>query len=351
MTTTDQDSLPAALAVRPLVGRRLKPIGLDDDYACESMGSWLLRTARHNGFEALATLLQETGYYNVHLDIPRNPGKYVRSIALATGRSMDEIRRMLLGKCDVDARHDFSVRPWVLSARDQRHQQRDGMRHVVCLQCLHGDAEPYWRKYWRFSFSTVCRVHGTLLQELCSYCRGHFVIDAWSINSARACGKCHQAHVQPEPTEQRFEHGPVEKMLSRVFVEGRTAKLLEDTGRSHQRLNLARLVDLLSSPTGQALRDFSSAVSWSKYTGLRGGLMQFYPRLCVRERRRAMDFLEVIIARSPVAFWQLLNFNSTLTNWLDLAKLLLNAPAPMRWGQSTKLEPGESGGPDVVADS
>jgi hypothetical protein len=333
MKAASIDELPAIQATKPLVGRRFKPIGLNDNYTCESMGSWLLRIARCNGFDSVGSLLQKTGYYNVHLDIPRFPHRYLPTMEVGTGRPLDEIRQMLLGKTGVNAERDFSVRLWVLSAKDQRNQERDGMRHVVCVRCLQEDTRPYWRKYWRFSFSTVCRVHKTLLQEICGRCSSYFVIDARSNGSARICETCHETFANFSTHAQQHQVGSVEAMLSRVFVAGDDTELLEGADRHYQRLNLARLVDLLSSLPSSAVEDPRTAASWAPPTGFRGGLMQFFPKLCIHERHRVLEDLGSVLARSPVVVWQLLNFEATWAAWLKLAKLLLIAPAPMRWGQ------------------
>lgn len=338
-------TLPAAIH---LVGRRVRPIGLGNAHACESIGSWLLRSARHNGFESLAALMQKTRYYNVHLDIPLRPQKYVPTLSLTTGRPTEEIGEMLLGKSgfDEESQGDFTARTWVLSARDQRPQALDGMRHVVCPQCIQEDAEPYWRKYWRFSFATVCRVHGALLQEFCARCHSLFVIDGRSIASPGVCGTCLHPLGAVQKIEPRFRPGPVESMLVRVFVEGRPARLLGGVALPHQRVNFGRLVELLCSPAGLTFQKSPEKAIWPEnyQSFFRGGLITHFPRMRVRERRSAMDYLESMARHNPVALWQLVNFRSNNSSWLSLAKLLLHAPAAMRWGRSSKQELGESRG-------
>lgn len=41
-----------------------------------------------------------------------------------------------------------------------------------CENCLREDKTPYFRQFWRFTFSYLCPLHGSVLRDSCPHCRG-----------------------------------------------------------------------------------------------------------------------------------------------------------------------------------
>lgn len=331
--------------IRPIVARRVRPIGVESSSSeyCESMGSWLLRTANANGFLKLSDLMQKTGYYNVHLDIPRNPHKYIPALSSATGRPRDEIEPMLLStneKGEVIKR-DFSARIWLLSAWRPQTPTRDGMRHVACAFCLHEDSVPYWRKYWRFSFTTTCLVHQTAMLDCCRHCCAPFVIDAWDCFDPSRCSACGRQISEPKPASAALRPARLERMLSSVFSTGGPSALLGVKPTRTHHLNLQRLVHFLCAPEGLLYRGVEKdpRSPFERKTFGRGVLVMRFPGLPIEERRAVMVFVERMARRTPVALWLLLNLEAeNASAWSALARLVVyQCPRPMRWARSSSV--------------
>lgn len=330
--------------IEPLVARRVRPIGVERSSSeyCESMGSWLLRTAIANGFAKLSDLMQKTGYYNVHLDIPLRPQKYIPALSAATGRPRHEIEPMLLSinKKGNIVERDFSARSWLLSAWRPQSPTRDGMRHVVCPLCLYEDPVPYWRKYWRFSFTTTCLVHHTPMSEFCRHCSNPFCIDAWDCFSLDMCSACGQPLSTATPNLAKLKPARLERMLSSVFSTGGSSAFVGAAPSRSLRLNLQRLVEFLCTPEGLMYRAAPGEAKWpndAKPFTMRA-LMTRFPQLPVAERRAVIEFVELMARHSPVALWQLLNIDCSqgTKNWMALAEMLLfQSPRPIRWSRSS----------------
>lgn len=328
------DAAPAL----PRVGRRVKPIGLDDacETRCESLASWLMRCAVANGFEHLRQLVRMAGFHSAHLDLPQRPHLLAASLSEVTGRSQDEVVKMMLRMEPEPKNRDFTARLWVLCVSKSRVEENDGMRHVVCPRCLQDDPTPYWRKYWRFSFTTTCLIHRTPMQERCARCRREFVIGAFSGTRPDECPSC-KAPITTASDEVR-PRAPclIERALWRLFLTERSGRLRKTLASPLLRRNVRLLLDFMSSQTGRGWRATPNGASWPDHErALASNVLDAdFGALTLSQRREILEALASMSRTHPVALWQILNFDcmASASHWLCLVKMVLfQAPSPMRW--------------------
>lgn len=98
--------------------------------------------------------------------------KLLKDISEATGVSIDDLFQLTLqsyegiltSQISINSRNNF-IQPF--KNRGQLNK-REGLR--FCSLCLREDAEPYFRKIWRLSFSTACTKHNCYLFDSCPNC-------------------------------------------------------------------------------------------------------------------------------------------------------------------------------------
>lgn len=140
----------------------------------ESISSWLVRSALENGCDPLVltgSMWPDRRIWTT--DIDRGiPEERLESISAASDIGKLSIQRAALSHeaCLLSPRgiKKHGVWPWVqgLGARNRRY--RGGVQYCPC--CLSGDLKPYFRRHWRFSWSTGCLRHNVRLIDSCPQC-------------------------------------------------------------------------------------------------------------------------------------------------------------------------------------
>lgn len=97
-----------------------------------------------------------------------------------TGTPIERIREtsLLVDEGYVFLYRQYGATEWTLPTANDDLGVNKGLAY--CPVCLSEDAEPYYRKAWRFAFNPVCPTHRILLVQCCPYCNAphHFLNSA-----------------------------------------------------------------------------------------------------------------------------------------------------------------------------
>lgn len=166
----------------------------------ELLSSWLIRTAlRHktNPAAFMNTHFQsiKPDFWSRDVDIFWSTQSHFINklsyksnipVQILTNMSLQAYTGYLSEKIHTNTRNKLIV-PLVKRGRTN---QGKGIRY--CPKCLEEDKEPYFRKYWRLSFVTVCPKHQCFLENCCPEC--HSPVTHYKIQSENDFGKCHNCN-------------------------------------------------------------------------------------------------------------------------------------------------------------
>lgn len=147
----------------------------------ELLSSWITRIATANQLKtADFCSLALPGSRTTLKEIDRTHlPELMQVLADKTGTPIEHIREtsLLVDEGYVFLYRQYGATEWILPTANEGVNK--GL--AFCPQCLTDDAEPYYRKSWRFAFNPVCPIHRTLLMQCCPRCKTphHF------LNSAR----------------------------------------------------------------------------------------------------------------------------------------------------------------------
>jgi hypothetical protein len=182
----------------PLWPIRYKP------YPDELLTSWLVRLAWGHGLKVQTFCnLVFGGQRQVwNRDVDRlAPGWLVDELADRTGTPRQVVYDTTLRAYEGVLYPKFRAAgtlPWIQTLM-MYHRRRQGYGLQFCPACLAEDEKPYYRKFWRVSFNTMCTRHRVMLHDRCPGCgapvmfhrmemgRGRFS-EMGSIGGCHACG-------------------------------------------------------------------------------------------------------------------------------------------------------------------
>ena len=139
----------------------------------EVLSSWITRIAYANQMKISAFCkfaLKAEPRQLSNIDFSENE-EIFHNLSKGTGVCIDRIYEtsLLSESRYVFAHSSYTPISWVVPTKYKRQALSPGLN--FCPQCLDGDTEPYFRKFWRFSFYPVCTFHNVLLRQLCPQCQ------------------------------------------------------------------------------------------------------------------------------------------------------------------------------------
>jgi hypothetical protein len=175
-------------------------------YDDEVLSSWLVRLSRAYGTEPTRFYAQVWPQRAMwHRDIDRGTDDaLLLLVAAKTGthriRALTTTFRGYKGYVTEDLRR-MKWPPWLLRA-DLHAGLRSQPWLQYCPQCLHEDADPYFRRCWRLAFVTVCPQHHRRLLDRCGACSAavNFHRLPGDAESMTLCHRCR--------CDMRFAHTP-----------------------------------------------------------------------------------------------------------------------------------------------
>ncbi len=191
----------------------------------ESMSSWLIRAALHQGCDPMAL----TGSVW--------PGRRIWTVDVDRGMSNDHLQT-LSRACGIEEAHfkraalrvdaeriagrfliDTEGWPWVLTLGTRNRRRHGGQQ--FCPGCLASDPHPYFRKQWRFAWHVACARHDTCLIDRCLTCEAPITPHRLVAEDRKLayCSHCHtdlrQMRASPAPVNAlAFQHAADQVMKS-----------------------------------------------------------------------------------------------------------------------------------------
>jgi hypothetical protein len=141
----------------------------------ELLSCWLVRLAHGHGLkvQTFCNLIFGNRRQVWNRDIDRlAPTWLLDELSARTGTSPEAVFNTTLRSYDGLLYPKFrsaSVLQWILALK-LYHRKREGYGLQFCPACLAEDEIPYFRKFWRVAFYTVCARHGTMLLDRCPKC-------------------------------------------------------------------------------------------------------------------------------------------------------------------------------------
>lgn len=172
----------------------------------ESLGSWLYRFCRSNGYQDInSTFSRSAGNRALSMgastDAPYKTQVNIELIATVTNVPLKQVERLMLGQALLafQGKPNNTKGQWILRS-GKIEQTGPWMRHVICPLCAMDSADPFWLQSWRLSTTTECRLHKIMLLENCPNCAAHFVIHSKRNQSLDRC-ECCNLHFSEMPVE------------------------------------------------------------------------------------------------------------------------------------------------------
>ena len=140
----------------------------------ESISSWLVRAAMSQGCDPMALVDSlQRGWRPFATDADRGLPDGVRRTAearagLRPGTLSTASIRPQAEALAGQALADRMPWPWVLAMGSRNAQRKGGLQ--FCVDCWREDAQPYFRRRWRYAFVAACPVHGGLMVDACPRC-------------------------------------------------------------------------------------------------------------------------------------------------------------------------------------
>jgi hypothetical protein len=172
----------------------------------ESLGSWLYRFCRANGYQDIKSTFSRcagnkalsTGALT---DAPYKPRVNIELIAAVTNLPLEQVERLMLGQALLafQGKPNNTKGQWMLRP-GKIEKNGPWMRHVICPLCVLDSTDPFWLQSWRLSTTTECRFHKIMLLESCPNCEAHFVIHSKRTQPLDRC-ECCNLHFSEMPVE------------------------------------------------------------------------------------------------------------------------------------------------------
>lgn len=91
-------------------------------------------------------------------------------LSTGTGASLERVREtsLLSDEGYVFLYRQYGTTEWVLPTVNVDGHVSKGLAY--CPQCLQAEADPYYRKSWRYAFNPVCPIHRVFLRQGCPEC-------------------------------------------------------------------------------------------------------------------------------------------------------------------------------------
>ena len=146
-------------------------------YPDELLSSWLMRIAIRSGFN-LSTLCRQLleSEHATPREIDRvYSDTLIQKLAAGTGQSQETVRKSTLVDDEGYAylNRGYGMNHWIFPTTVFEKMTHNGLAY--CPECLATDAEPYYRKSWRYAFNPVCTVHRRFLKQGCPACEAPFI--------------------------------------------------------------------------------------------------------------------------------------------------------------------------------
>jgi hypothetical protein len=143
----------------------------------ELLSSWLMRIAIRSGSD-LKTLCKQLleSEHGTPREIDRVYSTIlIQKVAEGTGQSQDIVQTSTLAHDEgyVYLNRGYGMNQWIFPTTVFDKMTHNGLAY--CPDCLAKDAEPYYRKSWRYSFNPVCPVHRRFLRQACPSCKAPFI--------------------------------------------------------------------------------------------------------------------------------------------------------------------------------
>ncbi|HEY3326136.1 MAG TPA: TniQ family protein [Novimethylophilus sp.] len=146
-------------------------------YPDELLSSWLMRIAIQFRFNlnSLCRQLLESNHA-----APREIDRVysdtlIKRLAEGTGQPQEIVREATLVEDEgyVYLNRHHGMNHWIFPTTTFEKMAHHGLAY--CPECLAADAEPYYRKSWRYAFNPVCPVHRRFLKQACPGCEAPFI--------------------------------------------------------------------------------------------------------------------------------------------------------------------------------
>lgn len=141
-------------------------------HADELLSSWVTRIAMANriGTSDFCKLsLPGERVTLKEIDRTHHP-EMMQALATGTGVPIERVQEtsLLSDEGYVFLYRQYGTTEWVLPTVNVDGHVSKGLAY--CPQCLKTDADPYYRKSWRYAFNPVCPVHQVFLRQGCPEC-------------------------------------------------------------------------------------------------------------------------------------------------------------------------------------
>lgn len=179
----------------------------------ELFSSWMVRLAFANGF-ALHTFYSSVLGFKEPIwsrDSDRHPPiALLNCLSTATCKPIDLIKALTLSFYEGQLFESFPINgdiPFLLPVGlYHRTRRRAGIQ--FCPECLKLDPVPYYRRHWRLALSTVCTVHGCLLEQSCPSCGSPIIFHRHGMGRSKqisqaALSTCSKCYFKLDSTEPR----------------------------------------------------------------------------------------------------------------------------------------------------
>lgn len=142
----------------------------------ELLSSWLIRTAHANKFKV-------HDFYKLYFG--KNKQLWNRDIDLFTPPWLIEILKLYfqweskaISNLTISSYEEIIFHDYAFNRATIKgilnigvyHRSRQSFGLQYCPLCLKEDLTPYYRKYWRLSYMTICHIHHIHLLDRCSHC-------------------------------------------------------------------------------------------------------------------------------------------------------------------------------------
>lgn len=140
----------------------------------ELFSSWIVRAALKQGCDPLVLTGEMWGKWRIlTIDADRiNDETVFRSIACVSGNTIEGFKQNSLystaSKILGGNPPEKAIWPWILALGSRNTKRNGGVQY--CPLCLAEDVKPYFRRYWRFAWHTVCEKHQVSLLDRCHAC-------------------------------------------------------------------------------------------------------------------------------------------------------------------------------------
>lgn len=278
----------------------------------EILSSWLVRLAQAHGLKPYSFChLAWPGKSIWNRDIDKSADQDILTLLSdRTAVSEDRVFATTLHAYEgVISEHlnPFGHSRWILPVGVyHRTRTRYGLQFCPC--CLAEDPKPYYRKYWRLGFVTVCTQHGCRLLDRCASCEGAVSphrnsVDPDALTVCSTCGADFREFI-PYRDEHTTEHVLFLTQLMEVMAQGYAT--LPTAGWLYAHLfftGLHRIASLMASDrNGRRLRPYfrhQIPIPEQNY-GSGGGILVI--RLDTEARFAIMAMVQSLLADWPEHF-------------------------------------------------